>query len=272
VNAADGTLLHRYLYVAENGGVGVYEVTNDVVTGRLAFWEAHAEVYAVAVLGHYAFVADAWYGLDVLDLSNPTQPALYAEVSDPTPIPLMSDIAVDAAHERIAVAGQVPAFTYVFNLHNFLATGDRSQLAYTTLTTPSGPNGIFGDWLGRAAFVQVAAKDVLLVPEQSGLAMHAVDLATGDTIATYHETNNANQYGAYSVEPFTSAAMPGRQLAVRRPRRRLPLASGGAPPDAEQPPGRRVSGRRGRISGWSAALRSGRRAGRRRMEGRRYRE
>ena len=210
---------HRYVLVAEMSGLSTYEVTGDVISPRLAFLELHSEAFAVAVLGHYAFVADGRYGLDVIDVSDPLHPALYTEVTDPTALSLLTDIAVDPAHQRIAVSAQQPPYTYVFDLASFLATGDRTALGWTDVVVPSGPDGPFGDTLGRAAFVQLGspAKDVLLIPEESAMSLYAVDLgASGGpaVIGQYKETHNDNNFGARSVEPFTSPAQPGKQLAV----------------------------------------------------------
>lgn len=126
-------------------------------------WETSDEVKGVAVSGNYAYVADRWEGLKVIDISNPYDPKLVGAVNSPE-----NESGIQAQAQSVTIVKDKFAYLPVFiggdvmgAVHVIDISNPSNPNLISTVETPNRPYEVVTE--GDYAYVAIMDGGVLIM-------------------------------------------------------------------------------------------------------------
>jgi hypothetical protein len=191
-----GTQPHRFVLVPANATLDLYEVTGDQTPVRVSQVRLAGDAVAVTTLYHYALVADAHYGLGIVDLADPFDPVVVEQLHGTDPGDVATAVAADPATGRVALASRWGA-VQIFDLAGLQAGPQAALSVAPTYAFPDDPTGQ-GLYFSAVTFQHGA---VFVADSLQGL-LFGIDPATGNTLSV-----QTLQGDGVSGPPYVSALL-----------------------------------------------------------------
>lgn len=159
-----------YAYVAAEGGLHVFDISNPAVPVSLAFYNTPGSAMDVVVNGNYAYVADELSGLQVVDISNPALPEYAGSYNTP------------GEARGLAIDGN---YVYLANYRDGLYVIDVSD--------PTSPGFMSRyDTLGFAHDVAVSGRYAYVADDSNGIqVIDVINPASLSLVGSYNTSGRA---------------------------------------------------------------------------------